>query len=196
MLSQAPVLIAGITVSGGGKTTVVEGSGGLVTYAIKNTGANAIELVGTLPALADFKLSTPVNGDATDVPKLTGTIGLNRDGITIQPGSSVDFSIQFTTDKDPPEKGPNGNGGTDPDFGQVDLLLAGSGLLFIAKFADTVTGDDYFFDSSNYPATSIKVIDQGLPEPSALTLLVIGIFGLMGYRWRPWGRQRGAATSH
>jgi hypothetical protein len=95
----------------------------------------------------------------------------------------------FMTPKDGPESGPNGFGGTDPDFGQVSVLAT----RVIATFADPTTMKDLFtWNKNNFPNSSIKVEDQGFNVPEldpgsvarALTLLGGGVLTLTGRRLR------------
>jgi hypothetical protein len=207
VLAQATVCEGGgISVTGGGLVPVVEGQSGHLDYRLSydkkdalgsgKDGPSAIK-VSISPALSDFGLPSIVNGDATDVPTLTGTIGLTK-GFIIPSGGFADFSIQFSTPKDPPEQGNNGNGGIDPDFGQVNILVKTPGEGNIAAFMDSSgTGGNLFFWRKNpnpptvagFPFSSIKVTDIGfVPEPSSWILLGTGAAALIVWRCRRKGQ--------
>jgi hypothetical protein len=166
--------------TGGGTVAVPEGDPGFLDYTAKNTGANPLRVV-TAPGIGDLNVVNP-SGDPGDAPLLTKTIGLES-GVIIQPGGSKLLRITFSTPADAPEDGKDENS----DFGQWDLVVRPKTTLL--KVKDTKTEDTFAVTSTNFPISSIIVLDPGVPppkvpEPTTITLLGIGAVSLIGYGWR------------
>ncbi len=130
------------------------------------------------PIQANGLTTTLVHGkyNGVGVENTTGTfptemLALNLSGGTLPPGVMIRESP------------------TRPSLGQTSVQDIGGGLYKIDSFFDVFTelsidGGQTWMPSMNAEGAPLSGHVSLVPEPGALTLLGIGLAGMVGYRWR------------
>jgi PEP-CTERM motif len=131
--------------------TIVEGTFGLADFAVTNTGPNSVEVTGY-----DL-IAIPYGPDFSDTVVEVNPFGI-PDPLLIGPAATVVFHWQLFTPSDPNE--------SDHDSGLVGLIFSVEGFDVVTEDAVNSTGNDAF----------LVVVDA--PEPSTLTLLLLGMVSI------------------
>jgi probable HAF family extracellular repeat protein len=170
----------------GGKMTDLGSLGGSLSYA---TGINASgQVVGysSLPGPSFVEHAFLYSGGKmTDLGTLNGPGGYSR-------ATAINASGQVVgmTEAGGHEHAFLYSGGTMHDLNW--LLPAGSGLTLTYAFGINDKGQIVAWGSDGHGYLLTPENVAATPEPSALALLVLGVAGLLGYRWRRFGLRRRA----